>query len=543
MPKSTSTTVQRYSDERIHQALAAVGVRNVANILWNLPTTALYEQALRRREGMLAHRGPLVVRTGDHTGRAANDKFIVHDDTTAHTVDWGPVNRKLSPEKYDGLLSRLLAYFQGRELFVQDCFAGSEVATRIGVRVVTETAWHSLFARNMLIRPRGTEERQGFVPEFTVLHAPNFDAVPELDGTNSNVFVVINFTKKMVLIGGTAYAGEIKKSVFTLMNYLLPRRGVMSMHGSANVGANGDVALFFGLSGTGKTTLSADPERRLIGDDEHGWSDTGVFNIEGGCYAKVIKLSAEAEPEIYETTRSFGTILENVAIDSITRRIDLDDATLTENTRASYPLQLIPNSVPERVGGHPKTIIFLTADAFGVLPPISKLTPEQAMYHFLSGYTAKVAGTEQGIQEPKATFSACFGAPFMPLHPGVYAKLLGAKMEQVKASAWLVNTGWTGGPYGVGHRMGIAHTRTLVRAAISGLLDSVTFERDPIFGVAVPTAVPAVPSEVLHPRKTWKDPAAYDAKAKEVAAMFAANFAAYAAGVTDEIRAAGPKSG
>jgi phosphoenolpyruvate carboxykinase (ATP) len=531
----------RYHDDRILAALTALGIKNMATIAWNMPAPALYEEAVRRREGLTAYRGPLVCRTGDHTGRAAGDKYFVRDAITEDKVTWSKGNQPFGAAEFDKLFNRVCAHLQGRDLFVQDAFAGADRETRLPIRVITEHAWHSLFARNMFLRPQGESERANHAPQFTVLHAPQFRATPEIDGTRSQVFVIINFARKIVLIGGTAYAGEIKKSIFTVMNFLLPERGILPMHCSANVGAGGDVALFFGLSGTGKTTLSADPERRLIGDDEHGWSDRGVFNIEGGCYAKVIRLSPEAEPEIYATTRMFGTILENVAIDSVTRRIDLDDDRLTENTRASYPLRAIPNIVEDGVAGHPKNVLFLTADAFGVLPPIARLTAPQAMYHFLSGYTAKVAGTEIGVKEPKATFSTCFGAPFMPLHPGVYAKLLGQRLAETGARAWLINTGWSGGPYGVGQRMKIQYTRAMVRAALSGALDDVPCEPDPIFGVGVPRAVPNVPADALQPRRTWKDGAAYDAQAKQLAEMFVKNFATYADGVAPEVRAAAPK--
>ena len=531
----------RYHDDRIHAAVSALGIKNAGAVLWNMPAAALYEEVARRREGLIAEAGPLVCRTGDHTGRAAGDKYIVRDALTADKVTWGKVNQPFEPERFDALFQRVAAHLGGRDLFVQDCFAGADPATRLPVRVITEQAWHSLFARNMFLQPTSDDERAHHAPEFTVVHAPHFRATPEQDGTKSQVFVILNFTKKMVLIGGTAYAGEIKKSIFTVMNFLLPERGVLPMHCSANVGAGGDVALFFGLSGTGKTTLSADPERQLVGDDEHGWSSRGIFNVEGGCYAKVIKLSPQAEPEIFATTRMFGTILENVAIDSVSRRIDLNDDHLTENTRASYPLSSIPNIVESGVAGPPKNVIFLTADAFGVLPPIARLTAAQARYHFLSGYTAKVAGTEIGVKEPKATFSTCFGAPFMPLHPGVYAKLLGQRLEETGARAWLINTGWSGGPYGVGERMKIAYTRAMVRAALSGQLDDVATDADPIFGLGIPRAVPGVPPEALQPRRTWKDPAAYDAQARKLAAMFVENFAAYAEGVAPEVRAAAPK--
>lgn len=517
------------------------GIQNVNTVYWNLTTPSLYEEAIRRREGRLAHLGPLVVRTGTHTGRSPNDKFIVREPGSEDKIWWGKVNRGLSPEHFDTLHRRMMAYLQGRDLFVQDCFAGADEAYRLPIRVITMDAWQSLFARNMFIQA-SPQELATHVPEFTVIDAPRFNAITEVDGTNSETFIVLNFAKRLILIGGTEYAGEIKKSIFTLMNYLLPQKGVLSMHCSANIGERGDVAIFFGLSGTGKTTLSADPDRTLIGDDEHGWSDHGVFNIEGGCYAKVIKLSPTAEPEIYDTTRRFGTILENVAMDSATGHIDLNDDSLTENTRAAYPISHIPNATRSGMGNQPENIIMLTADAFGVLPPISKLTPEQAMYHFLSGYTAKVAGTERGVTEPQATFSTCFGAPFMALSPTVYANLLGEKIASNKVNVWLVNTGWTGGPYGVGKRMSIAHTRAMVHAALTGGLDKVQMEPDPIFGVAVPTSCPGVPAEVLNPRTTWSDKQAYDAQAKKLASMFAENFKTFAAQVSAEVRAAGPKT-
>lgn len=517
--------------------LGTYGINNVGTIYHNLSTPRLYEEAIRRREGRLAHLGPLVVRTGQHTGRSPNDKFIVRDSVSEDKVWWGEVNKEISQEKFDGLYRRMLAYLQGRDLFVQDLYAGAEPAYRLNVRVINETAWHNLFARTMFIRPRH-EDLAEFEPGFIVIHAPNFHAIPEIDGTRSEVFVVIDFAKRLVLIGGTQYAGEIKKSVFTVMNFLLPQQGVLSMHASANIGREGDTAIFFGLSGTGKTTLSADPQRTLIGDDEHGWSDGGVFNFEGGCYAKVIKLSKEAEPEIYETTRRFGTILENVAFDSETGVLDLDDMSLTENTRAAYPISHIPNATREGGGGQPSNIIMLTADAFGVLPPIARLTPEQAMYHFISGYTAKVAGTEKGVTEPTATFSACFGAPFMALSPTVYAGLLGEKIKRHKVRVWLVNTGWTGGPYGEGQRMKIGYTRAMVRAALAGELDRVETRTDAFFGLDVPASVPGVPSEVLDPRHTWADKMAYDRQAEKLLRMFEANFEKYATLVPEGVRAA-----
>jgi phosphoenolpyruvate carboxykinase (ATP) len=524
-----------------HVGLDRHGIENVNVVYWNLPTPLLYEEALRRREGRLAHLGPLVVRTGQHTGRSPRDKFIVREPSSESHVWWGDANLPLDPEKFAALRRRLLSYLQDRDLFVQDCFVGADPRYRVPIRVITETAWHSLFARNMFIQAT-PEELAAHVPEFTVIQAPSFHAVPEVDGTHSEVFIAVHFGEKLILIGGTQYAGEIKKSIFSLMNFLLPRRDVLTMHSSANIGPDGSVAVFFGLSGTGKTTLSADADRTLIGDDEHGWSDRGIFNLEGGCYAKVIRLSPEAEPEIYETTRRFGTILENVWIDSATGRLNLDDASLTENTRAAYPVSHISNATRDGMGGHPRHIVMLTADAFGVFPPIARLTPAQAMYHFLSGYTAKVAGTEKGVTEPQATFSACFGAPFMSLSPNVYAELLGQKIAQHDVEVWLVNTGWSGGPYGVGQRMALAHTRAMVRAALAGALADVPATRDPVFGLAVPTACPSVPPEVLDPRGTWSDPQAYDIQAHRLAAMFAANFEAFASTVTEEVRAAGPRA-
>ncbi|MBD3168212.1 MAG: phosphoenolpyruvate carboxykinase [candidate division Zixibacteria bacterium] len=515
------------------------GITNPGRLYWNLNTPSLYEQIVRRREGAIAHMGPVVVRTGQHTGRAAKDKFIVEEPTSKEHVWWGKVNHPFPQQNFDRLFHRLQAYLQGRDLYIQDCYAGYDPDYRMPVRVVTENAWHNLFARNLLIQAE-PEELPSHVPELTILHVPNFNAVPELDGTASETFIILNLGKKMVLIGGTGYGGEIKKSVFTVMNYRLPQEEVMTMHCSANVGADGDVALFFGLSGTGKTTLSSVPDRKLIGDDEHGWSDRGIFNFEGGCYAKVIRLSRESEPEIYDTTRKFGTILENVAMDPVTRRLDLDDDSLTENTRAGYPLSHIPNALEESWGDHPKNIIMLTADAFGIMPPIAKLTPEQAMYHFLSGYTAKLAGTESGITEPQATFSACFGAPFMVLHPFSYAELLAKKIKEHNVDCWLVNTGWTGGPYGEGHRMEIKYTRALVNAALEGNLRDVEMETDPVFGVQVPKSAPGIPSEVLKPRDTWKDKEAYDRKAAELVGLFRANFKDFEDRATGDVKKAGP---
>jgi len=518
------------------------GFHNLEREYWNLTTPALYEQAIRFREGLIAHLGPLVVRTGDHTGRSPNDKFIVREPSSQDRIWWGTVNRACSEENWELMYQRMMAYFENRSAFVQDCYAGADPRYRVPIRVVTETAWHSLFARNMFVRIFDPDQLRNHVPEFVVVDAPNLQAPPGFACTASGAFILVNFGAKMVLIGGTRYAGEIKKSVFTIMNYLLPQQNVMAMHCSANYGKDrDDVALFFGLSGTGKTTLSNDSTRTLIGDDEHGWSDDGIFNFEGGCYAKVIKLSPEGEPEIWNATRRFGTILENVAIDSNRRRIDLNDASFTENTRAAYPITHIPNADYNGVAGHPKHIVFLTADAFGIMPPIARLTPAQAQYHFLAGYTAKVAGTERGVTEPKATFSTCFGAPFMPLHPTVYAKLLAQKVEQHGAKLWLVNTGWTGGPYGEGSRMKLAYTRAMVRAALNGELDDVPTVTDPIFGFALPTAVPDVPAELLQPRNTWADPAAYDARARSLVGLFHEYMEQFEDAMSDEVKAAAPK--
>ncbi|MDX6269874.1 MAG: phosphoenolpyruvate carboxykinase [Acidobacteriota bacterium] len=531
---------QDHGRRRSDVGLDTLGITQASGVYWNLSTPELYEEIARRGEAIFSDHGALIVDTGEHTGRAAKDKAIVRDENSDDKVFWGEVNKEFTTEKFNALRDRMMAHTAGRDLFVQDTFAGADKRYQLPIRVVTELAWHSLFARTMFIQ--GVREVGNHVPEFTIVNIPSFKADPERDGTRAQTFILMDFTQRLVLIGGTSYAGETKKSVFTILNYLLPQRGVMSMHCSANVGDAGDVAIFFGLSGTGKTTLSADPERQLIGDDEHGWSDDGVFNFEGGCYAKVIRLSPEAEPDIYRTTRMFGTVLENVVYDPETRALDLDDAAKTENTRAAYPLTSIPNIVPEGHAGHPQNIIMLTADAFGVLPPVARLTPEQAMYHFLSGYTAKIAGTERGVTEPEATFSTCFGAPFMVLHPGTYAKLLGEKLKEHKANCWLVNTGWSGGPYGEGQRMKIKYTRAMIRAILNGSLAEVETQPDPIFGVGVPVSCPEVPAEVLSPRNTWKDPEAYDHKAKELAERFNQNFTKYADGVSPEVRAVAPKA-
>lgn len=529
----------RYSHSSV--GLDTHGLTNLKNAYWNLSTPALYEEAIKRDEGVIGHLGPLVVRTGQFTGRSANDKFIVDEASSRDTIRWGDVNRPIALERFEELHRRVVSYLQGKDVFVQDCWCGADADYRMPVRVVTQYAWQSLFARNIFIQST-PEELANHKPQFVVIVCPGFHAFPEIDQTNSDVFILVNFAKRIVLIGGTEYAGEIKKSVFTAMNFFLPFEDVLPMHCSANVGADGDSALFFGLSGTGKTTLSADASRALIGDDEHGWSGNGIFNFEGGCYAKVIRLSAEAEPEIYETTRRFGTILENVGIDVNSRRLDLDDETLTENTRAAYPISHIPHASRDGRGGHPRNIILLTADAFGVLPPIARLTPEQTMYHFISGYTAKVAGTERGITEPQATFSACFGAPFMAHHPSVYAELLGKKIAEHNAICWLVNTGWTGGPYGVGSRVKIAYTRAMINAALNGELAKTDFVDDPVFGLQVPTQCAKVPSELLIPRGTWSDSNAYDAQAKKLAGMFIENFKQFEDQVSDEISKAAPRT-
>lgn len=516
------------------------GLTNVMSVGWNLTTAALYEEIVRRHEGIVAHDGPIVVRTGKYTGRSPGDKFVVREPSSEANIWWGNVNQPMLPEKYIALKARMLSYLEGRSLYVQDCFAGADPEYRLNVRIITEHAWHALFMRNLLIRTE-EEDLVGFQPDFTIICAPNFHAIPETDSTKTETFIVLNFATREVLIGGTEYAGEMKKSVFTILNYLLPLRNVLSMHCSANYGPTGDVAIFFGLSGTGKTTLSSDPTRTLIGDDEHGWSNNGVFNFEGGCYAKAIHLSAEAEPEIYATTHHFGTVLENVAIDSRTRLLNLDDESLTENTRAAYPLTSVSNVDITGLGGHPKNIIMLTADAFGVMPPIARLTPAQAQYYFLSGYTAKLAGTERGVTEPVPEFSTCFGAPFLALPPVVYARMLGERIAKHGAAVWLVNTGWTGGPAGVGKRMSIAHTRAMVAAALNGSLASVETVPDPVFGVGVPVSCPGVPPAVLQPRNTWEDPSAYDEQARDLTARFRKNFSKFADSVTEEITAAGPR--
>ena len=538
---ATQTTPRAEAVERKGKTgLEQQGLAPRGKLHWNQVAPELIQAAVRRNEGTLADMGPFVGITTPHTGRSPKDKFIVKEPGSEKDVWWGKINQPFEPANFDKLLADVQEYLNGQsELFVEDLWAGADPKYRLSVRFVSPNAWQMLFARNMFVRPE-LSDLPTFAPDFTVLHTPEFQADPAKHGTRSGTFIIINFQKRIILIGGTRYAGEIKKCIFTVMNYVLPKQGVLSMHCSANIGEAGDTALFFGLSGTGKTTLSADPERFLIGDDEHGWSDEGVFNFEGGCYAKVINLSEKGEPDIYRTTQMFGTVLENVVLDPNSCRVDFGDQSLTENTRASYPLPYIRNPVPGRRGGHPKNIILLTADAFGVLPPIARLTHEQGLYYFLSGYTAKVAGTERGVTEPQATFSACFGDVFLVWPPTTYSKLLGERLRQHDSRIWLVNTGWTGGPYGVGSRMKLEYTRTMVRAALAGLLDDVKTFTDPIFGLAVPEEVQGVPKELMHPRGTWSDADAYDAQAHKLASMFAKNFEQFAT-ARAEVKAAGPR--
>jgi len=534
---SPSTPVKRESAE----GLGPQGLAPTGRVHWNLVAPELVEAAVRRQEGVLAEMGPFVAVTTPHTGRSPNDKFVVKEPSSEADVDWGKVNQPISPEHYALLKADVKTYLNGLdELFVQDLYCGADPSTRLSVRYVLPNAWHANFVRNMFIRPV-IEELASFAPNFTVLHAPEFQADPARHGTRTGTFIVLNLAERTILIGGTRYAGELKKSMFTVMNYLLPKQGVLSMHCSANIGRDGDTALFFGLSGTGKTTLSADPGRDLIGDDEHGWSPEGTFNFEGGCYAKVINLSPQNEPDIYQTTQMFGTVLENVVLHQPSRAVDFGDQSLTENTRASYPLHYIKNHVPSGRGGHPKHVVFLTADAFGVLPPIAKLSPEQAMYYFLSGYTAKVAGTERGVTEPQATFSACFGAVFLVWHPTKYATMLGELLRTHGAQVWLVNTGWSGGPYGVGQRMKLSYTRRMIHAALDGSLQSAETATHPIFGLQMPVAIDGVPSEVLNPRSTWSDGDAYDQQARKLAGMFRENITKFGEAVSPGILSAGPQ--
>ncbi len=526
---TTPTSTESTTDHPIGRSVRA-----------NRSTAELYEDAIRAGEGVIAAAGPLVVRTGKHTGRSPEDKFIVKEPSSDAKIWWGPVNRPISEEHYDRLRARLIDYCADRDLYAQDCWIGAHPGHRRSLRVYTETAWASIFARNLFRRPTA-EALADFTPNFTIICVPSFKADPVTEGTRTETAILLHLERMEIIIVGTEYAGEIKKSAFTVMNYLLPDEAVLPMHSAVNVGEAGDSVIFFGLSGTGKTTLSADPLRMLVGDDEHGWGDDGVFNFEGGCYAKTIRLSPMYEPDIFATTKRFGTILENVDLDPATRNLDLDSERITENTRGAYPLDFIGNASDTGMAGQPRNVVFLTADAFGVLPPISKLTRDQAQYHFISGYTAKLAGTEIGIKEPKATFSAGFGAPFLPRHPGEYARMLAERLEQYDVPVWLVNTGWTGGSFGVGTRMNINHTRSMVRAALDGKLDDVPTRLDPIFGVEVPTTCPDVPEEVLDPRRTWGDKDAYDRQARTLAAMFAENFEKYADGVSPSVRAAGPR--
>ena len=520
--------------------LSYLGLKPTGQVHRNLPPARLYDEAVDRGEGQVADGGSLIVETGKYTGRSPNDKFIVREPSSRDDIWWGDVNRPFEEAHFDGLLERVCQHLNENDLFVQDCFAGADRRYRVATRIITTFAWHSLFAHNMFIRETDMQVLAEFAPDWHVLYVPMLQAVPDRDHTNSEAFILVHPGRSVVLIGGTCYAGEMKKSIFSVLNYILPMQGVMSMHCSANMDENGETALFFGLSGTGKTTLSASADRILIGDDEHGWSDRGIFNFEGGCYAKVINLSEQAEPEIYATTKQFGTILENVVMDLETRRVDLDDGSLTENTRASYPLESIPNASGDGLGNHPNHLIMLTCDAFGVLPPVASLTPEQAMYHFISGYTAKVAGTERGVKEPSATFSPCFGAPFMMLHPTFYAKQLGEKIHRHGTRCWLVNTGWSGGPYGTGERISISHTRAIINAILRDELHATPSVEDPFFGISVPMECRGVPAAVLQPRSTWDDQDAYDEKAGQLVRLFMEHFSKYEDRVAD-LSLAGPK--
>jgi len=521
------------------------GIRPTGRVYWDLPSPLLYEHTLRRGEGSIAHKGALVVDTTPYTGRSPQDKYVVREASSEGDIWWGDVNHPMEPEVFDALYRRACEHLGGRELYIQDMYAGADPVHRLGIRTITESPWHALFARNMFILPRTFEldpdEYVSFVPDFTIVHAPEFEALPERDGTRSEVFICVSFERKILLIGGTRYAGEMKKSVFSVMNYLLPKRDVLSMHASATVGERGDAAVIFGLSGTGKTTLATDPRRGMVGDDEIGWSSEGIFNIEGGSYAKCIRLSREDEPLIFNAANQFESILENVVVNPETRFVDWEDDSKTENTRVSYPLRHLPNAIGSGRGGHPENLVFLSADAFGVLPPIARLTKEQAMYYFISGYTAKLAGTERGVTEPSATFSPCFGAPFLPLPPSYYANVLAAKIDEFAPDVWMINTGWTGGPYGVGSRIRIPYTRAMLNAALAGLLDSAPYAEDAVFGFQVPQEVPEVPSEILMPRGTWADGAAYDAQAARLAGMFRENFKKYAEGAAPGVAAAGPR--
>ena len=521
--------------------LKEYGIVNTKNVYRNLSVPELYEHALRQNDGMIVSGGPLVAYTGIHTGRSPEDRFVVKESSSEKDIDWGKHNKPITPELFERMYAKVAAYLQGRDIYVRESYAGANKDSRIKVRIVTELAWHSIFATNMFISENNKKTLKNFEADFTVIDVPGLHGIPEIDGTRSGTFVYVNFAKRLVIIGGSSYAGEIKKSVFSVMNYLLPKKGILSMHCSANIGKKGDTAIFFGLSGTGKTTLSADPERYLIGDDEHGWDDKGVFNIEGGCYAKVINLSAEAEPEVFACTKRFGTILENVPVFPGTRDIDLFNDKITENTRASYPLEFLPMISKNNMGPHPKNIIFLTYDAFGVLPPIAKLDSNQAMFHFVSGYTAKVAGTEKGVKEPQATFSTCFGGPFMLHSPFVYAKLLAEKMKKHNVKAYLVNTGLTGGPYGIGKRYSIKHTRAIINAILSGEVEKGGYDTDAVFGYGIPKNIPGVPAEILDPVKGWSSKAAYNKQIKELAGKFLDNFKQYKSAPKDILKG-GPKA-
>lgn len=522
--------------------IADLGLKNVAAALWNLTPAQLVEETIAKGEGELADNGALSIMTGEFTGRSPKDRFIVEDDITRDSVWWGDINIKFDADKFDSLYNRVTAYLAGKEVYVRDAYACADPKHRLNIRIVTEKPWSNMFIYNMFLRPT-KEEVLNFDPEWNIIAAPGFMADPEIDGTRQHNFAVMNFSKKILLIGGTGYTGEMKKGIFSALNFILPhQKDVLSMHCSANIGKDGDTAVFFGLSGTGKTTLSSDPNRKLIGDDEHGWTDDSVFNFEGGCYAKCINLTEEQEPQIYNAIK-FGALLENISFKEDSSEVDYADGTITENTRVSYPIYHIDNIVEPSVGTTPKNIFFLTADAFGVLPPISKLTPGQAMYQFISGYTAKVAGTEAGVTEPQTTFSSCFGAPFLPLHPTKYAEMLGEKMRKHNVNVWLINTGWSGGEYGVGSRIKLKYTRAMITSALEGKLDNVTFENHPVFGLAMPTTCDDVPTEILNPKNTWEDKAAYDTKANTLAEAFVNNFEQFAEFANEEIMAAAPKVG
>ena len=522
------------------QALASLGLQHTKAVHYQLNPDQLSQQTLERGEGMLNDTGALVIKTGEFTGRSPKDKFIVKDDITSDTVHWNDFNLPIEASYFDAMYDKLTQYLSGKEIWVRDCYACADPKFRLNIRVINENPWSNLFAFNMFLRP-SEEELEQFTADWHIIQAPSFKADPVVDGTRQHNFAMVSFTRKTILIGGSGYTGEMKKGIFTILNYILPHdKQVLSMHCSANMGKDGDTAIFFGLSGTGKTTLSADPHRSLIGDDEHGWTNDTIFNFEGGCYAKTIDLSEEKEPEIYHAIKP-GALVENVTFFEGTNKIDFSSKAITENTRVSYPLSFISNALEPSIGKTPKNIFFLTADAYGILPPVSKLTPGQAMYQFISGYTAKVAGTEAGVTEPKSTFSACFGAPFLPLHPGFYAEMLGKKMKEHEVNVWMINTGWSGGPHGIGHRMKLPYTRAMITAALEGKLDQVEFEAHPVFGMLMPTSCPDVPAEILNPRNTWADKDSYDSKAKALGAEFINNFKKYASGVSEEILAAAPK--